>query len=107
MDQRQFIDLMSSIGVNYTGQRPKRDRFKKRKMFRPLFTCKLRGFEYFEGNRIVDCLEPGSQLFLQTEKLFEQDKCTVAVYYYQFKIGYLPNGFSCAGKPHAGKWLSP
>ena len=96
MDDHKFIEMMSAIGVDYNGKKPLRNKFERRRMMRPLFKCKMLGFELFDGKRVEKCMERGTQLFLKMERLFDDDQAFITVYNYQYKIGYLPQSYNSA-----------
>lgn len=99
MKDQEFIDLLSTIGIEYgENDRPTKRRKRDKRLYRPLFDCNLRGFEYFEGSKVRHSLDKGSRLQLVREETAEGDPCAVAVFFYQYKLGYIEPMYSCAVK---------
>jgi hypothetical protein len=53
-------------------------------------TFYVAGFSYHEGNNIIDKLQVGCELKLVTESENKYDKYAVAIYYGEYKLGYIP-----------------
>lgn len=50
----------------------------------------IRGFRFYDGLKILNQLKEGQILELQREPDNQYDKCAIALYYQQHKLGYVP-----------------
>ena len=57
---------------------------------RNLLDCHISGFTYYEGLAVVKELQLGTRLSLKTEPDNPYDPDTVAIYYKDTKLGYIP-----------------
>lgn len=63
---------------------------RKRSKNRFFQSSRIAGFGYWEGYRVFDELKPGALVTLEAEPENRYDTSAVAIYYRDFKLGYIP-----------------
>lgn len=53
-------------------------------------TCYIAGWRYYQGERVISQLRPGTELQLRLDPRNEYDSNAVAIYYRQYQLGYIP-----------------
>lgn len=62
----------------------------KRASSRQYFNCHIAGFSHYEGCLAINDLKPGVKLVLERELNNPFDPRAVAIYYDNYKLGYIP-----------------
>lgn len=55
-----------------------------------LLQCFVRGFQYYDGHKLLHQMQQNRMLTLQREPNNKYDECAIAIYYQTQKIGYIP-----------------
>lgn len=88
MKRAEFIKKIALLGGSLSAL-PSFTWIKKYRKFY-LLQSFVRGFRYYRGSNVIDQFQTGSMLQLVREPENEHDETAIALYFNQFKIGYIP-----------------